>query len=138
MKKDVFRENQVNEAAREHEAKGCGRSGFSFGCGVEWADAHPSHETIRRVTMVVARWLHGHPTVTPTWPSADYIEEQMIRKPTQRMTQAVKFCERVLNVQFNGDRESFLDMSSFLHTYLDEAKVLMNDTEDSYYCNFDY
>ena len=62
----------------------------------------------------------------------------MIRKPTQRMVQAVKFCEQVLDAKFNGDIENFLDVSSFLSTYLDEAKLRMSDAAESYYSNFFY
>lgn len=57
---------------------------------------------------------------------------------TPRQKQAVLFCERWLNIAFDGDWENFNDVSNFLSHYLDEAKSIAEDAVASYYSNFDY
>jgi len=59
MKKDVIRENQANEAAREHEAKGGGRSGFSFGCGTR-------SSTTKDTCAIVRNALQSSEIITPS------------------------------------------------------------------------
>ena len=57
---------------------------------------------------------------------------------TSMQKQAVLFCERWLNITFEGDWENFNDVSNFLSHYLDEAKSVAEDAFASYYSNFDY
>lgn len=60
------------------------------------------------------------------------------RKPTDRMRRAMNLCEQCLHVKFEGNRDSFSEVSTFLSEYLDDAKAVWEDAVSSYYSNFDY
>lgn len=62
-----------------------------------------------------------------------------IRKPTKRMIAAVAFCESVIDgLSFDGNIDSFNEVSAFLNENLDDAKARAEDAVSSYYSNFDY
>ena len=46
---------------------------------------------------------------------------------TERQKAAVRFCQEVFDVSFNGDINNFSEVSSFLSEYLDEAKEFRSD-----------
>lgn len=60
------------------------------------------------------------------------------RKPTVKMLGAVNLCEQFLHIEFEGNRDSFNEVSAFLSEYLDDAKAVYEDAAASYYSNFDY
>ena len=51
---------------------------------------------------------------------------------TNRQKAAVHFCEQWLDVTFNGNINNFQQVSNFLSTYLEEAKLLYNEIECEY------
>lgn len=57
---------------------------------------------------------------------------------TNRQKNAVRFCEEVLDINFNGDINNFQQVSKFLELYLDSAKINYQDAIESYYSNFMY
>lgn len=54
---------------------------------------------------------------------------------TKRQRAAVRYCENMLDIKFNGDINNFNQVSSFLNQYLEEAKVR---EEDILQCYDDY
>lgn len=46
---------------------------------------------------------------------------------TDRQKKAVKFCETILNVKFEGDMNNHQQVSNFLNKYLDYAKELRDE-----------
>ena len=54
---------------------------------------------------------------------------------TKRQRAAVKYCENMLDIKFNGDINNFNQVSSFLNQYLEEAKIR---EEDILQCYDDY
>lgn len=57
---------------------------------------------------------------------------------TEKQKEAVRFCERWLDITFSGDIDNFEEVSNFLYEYLDSAKANMEDAVWSYYSSFDY
>lgn len=55
---------------------------------------------------------------------------------TKKQKSAISFCEEVLNISFNGNINNFNEVSEFLDTYLEQAKVIAEDAIESYYSNF--
>lgn len=55
---------------------------------------------------------------------------------TKKQKSAINFCEEVLNISFNGNINNFNEVSEFLDTYLEQAKVIAEDAIESYYSNF--
>lgn len=55
---------------------------------------------------------------------------------TKKQKSAISFCEEVLNISFNGNINNFNEVSEFLGTYLEQAKVIAEDAIESYYSNF--
>ena len=51
---------------------------------------------------------------------------------TAKQRAAVKFCEHMLNVTFDGDIKNFNDCNVFLGMYLDEAKQLYDEIKCEY------
>lgn len=51
---------------------------------------------------------------------------------TNKQKDAVHFCERWLNVTFNGDINNSRQVSNFLSIYLQEAKNLYNEIRCEY------
>jgi hypothetical protein len=51
---------------------------------------------------------------------------------TGKQRAAVKFCEHMLNVTFDGDINSFNDCNMFLGMYLDDAKNLYDEIKCEY------
>lgn len=45
-----------------------------------------------------------------------------MRKSTKKQQAAVRYCEKWLYVEFDGNINDFNDCSSFLNMYLDDAK----------------
>lgn len=45
-----------------------------------------------------------------------------VRKPTAKQQAAVKYCEKWLCIEFDGDINNFNDCSLFLSIYLEDAK----------------
>lgn len=54
---------------------------------------------------------------------------------TKRQRAAVRYCENMLDIKFNGDINNFNQVSSFLNQYLEEAKIR---EEDILQCYDDY
>lgn len=54
---------------------------------------------------------------------------------TKRQRDAVRYCENMLDIKFNGDINNFNQVSSFLNQYLEEAKIR---EEDILQCYDDY
>lgn len=54
---------------------------------------------------------------------------------TKRQRAAVRYCESMLDIKFNGDINNFNQVSSFLNQYLEEAKIR---EEDILQCYDDY
>ena len=54
---------------------------------------------------------------------------------TKRQRAAVRYCENMLNIKFNGDINNFNQVSLFLDEYLECAKVR---EEDILQCYDDY
>lgn len=54
---------------------------------------------------------------------------------TKRQKDAVRYCENMLDIKFNGDINNFNQVSSFLNQYLEEAKIR---EEDILQCYDDY
>lgn len=46
-----------------------------------------------------------------------------MRKSTEKMRRAVKYCENWCRVHFTGDIENFYEVRAFLDAYLSKAKV---------------
>lgn len=44
------------------------------------------------------------------------------RESTPKQRNALTFCEKVLDIQFEGNRHDFYEVSDFLSEYLEEAK----------------
>ena len=63
---------------------------------------------------------------------------EIIKLVTPKQLRAVKFCEFVLDVDYQGDLNNYKEVSNFLYNYLETAKVIMNDAIESYYGNFDW
>lgn len=55
---------------------------------------------------------------------------------TKRQKAAINFCEEVLNISFKGNIDNFNEVSEFLGTYLEQAKVIADDAIESYNSNF--
>ena len=58
--------------------------------------------------------------------------EVILKKSTEKQQSAVKFCEEMLNVDFEGNIEDFYDVSEFLSEYLDDAKQLYEELSCEY------
>ena len=54
---------------------------------------------------------------------------------TKRQRAAVRYCESILDIKFNGDINNFNQVSSFLNEYLECAKTR---EEDILQCYDDY
>lgn len=54
---------------------------------------------------------------------------------TKRQRAAVRYCENMLDIKFNGDINNFNQVSKFLDYYLEEAKIR---EEDILQCYDDY
>lgn len=57
---------------------------------------------------------------------------------TKRQKAAVRFCEETLHVSFEGDINDRKQVSNFLDMYLEDAKFLLAEAQESYGCNFDW
>lgn len=129
--------------SREEEIKQEAKSRYndyravSFRLGAEWADTHPSEEQINKIAKIVSKWYEKRKSQS-TRLDAEYIKRMLKKKPTDRMLRAVGFCEEVLNIKYEGNKEDFYAVSNFLSSYLDQAKIIMEDAMSSYYSNFDY
>lgn len=60
--------------------------------------------------------MHGR----PDWTIISFYPSNL--KSTSKQRAAVKFCEHILSVDFDGNIESFQDCSAFLGEYLEIAK----------------
>ena len=54
------------------------------------------------------------------------------RESTPKQRSALTFCEGVLDIQFEGNRYDFSDVSDFLSEYLEEAKQVARELTCSY------
>lgn len=54
------------------------------------------------------------------------------RESTPKQRGALTFCESVLDIQFEGNRYDFYDVSDFLSEYLEEAKQVARELTCSY------
>ena len=54
------------------------------------------------------------------------------RESTPKQRSALAFCEDVLDIQFEGNRYNFYDVSDFLSEYLEEAKQVARELTCSY------
>lgn len=54
------------------------------------------------------------------------------RPSTQRQQEAVRFCEEILDIKFNGDINNFLSCSQFLEIYLEDAKRVYQELKCEY------
>ena len=52
----------------------------------------------------------------------DWVIEQQYKQSTNKQKAAVEFCEEILNVEFNGNINSFEECSKFLNHFLNDAK----------------
>lgn len=55
---------------------------------------------------------------------------------SKRQERAVRFCEEILHIKFQGDISNWKDVSNYLRYYLDEAKATFDDACESYYSEF--
>lgn len=53
-----------------------------------------------------------------------YIISRTMRKSTPKQKAAVKYCEEWLNIEFEGNIDSYNDCHYFLMSYLEDAKQL--------------
>lgn len=51
---------------------------------------------------------------------------------TKRQRAAVEFCEMWLQIEFDGDRNNFREVSSFLSQHLETAKNIAREVECEY------
>lgn len=51
---------------------------------------------------------------------------------TKRQKAAVEFCEMWLQIEFDGDRDNFREVSSFLSQHLDTAKNIAREIQCEY------
>lgn len=65
----------------------------------------------------------------PDW---KVVEVGSNRKSTERQKAAVHFCEQWLNITFEGNINSFSDVSAFLSLYLEDAKDLYEEAACDY------
>lgn len=54
------------------------------------------------------------------------------KESTPKQRGALTFCESVLDIQFEGNRYDFYDVSDFLSEYLEEAKQVARELTCSY------
>ena len=53
-------------------------------------------------------------------------------KPTVRQIEELHFCEEMLDIEYVGNIEDKYEVSSFLYTYLDDAKNLYKELQCEY------
>lgn len=73
----------------------------------------------------------------PELSNNDYTQHKVYHIKTENMTTdkqkaAIHFCEKWLNVTFNGDINNFQQVSNFLSEYLEEAKLTYEEIACEY------
>lgn len=55
-----------------------------------------------------------------------------MKRSTDRQKAAISFCQEWLSVEFEGNIDSFDEVSTFLASYLDDAKRLYEEVKAEY------